>query len=146
MPVYTWTPNDSSLALKRCASSSGCQLVDRKPGQSPHAEANFWSLVELQSLRVRCDAKYFVSDLVWLRPLPFNKMKICHCSLVLSPSPVGNNGDKATLQGTKFLVLGRFLFLSYWRWKIRLSWKLVKGSIMLALYNGLDLPEVTNQA
>ncbi|RRT38187.1 hypothetical protein B296_00044061 [Ensete ventricosum] len=45
--AYTWTPEDSSLAAEGCASSSGCQLVDREPGRSSRAGVDFWSLVEL---------------------------------------------------------------------------------------------------
>ncbi|RWW49145.1 hypothetical protein BHE74_00044729 [Ensete ventricosum] len=53
--AYTWTPEDSSLVPEGCASSSGRRLVDWEPGRSPRAGVDFWSLVELQSLGVRCD-------------------------------------------------------------------------------------------
>ncbi|RZS28438.1 hypothetical protein BHM03_00062030 [Ensete ventricosum] len=69
--VYTWMPGNSSLAPEGCANSLGCRLVDREPRWSPHARVNFWSFVELQSLRVCCDIPERVAyprseDVVWL--------------------------------------------------------------------------------
>ncbi|RRT54879.1 hypothetical protein B296_00026431 [Ensete ventricosum] len=68
---YTWMPGNSSLAPEGCASSSEYRLVDREPRWSPHARVNFWSFVELQSLRVCCDipervAYHRSEDVVWL--------------------------------------------------------------------------------
>ncbi|RWW14210.1 hypothetical protein GW17_00022037 [Ensete ventricosum] len=63
LSAYTWTPEDSSLAAEGCASSSGCQLVDREHRRSSRAGVDFWSLVELQPLRVRCDVPRGVAHL-----------------------------------------------------------------------------------
>ncbi|RWV89064.1 hypothetical protein GW17_00048808 [Ensete ventricosum] len=90
--VYTWMPGNSSLAPEGCASSSGCRLVDREPRWSPHARVNFWSFVELQSLRVCCDIPERVAsprseDVVWLASVGEASLFVSalFCSSVGSP-------------------------------------------------------------
>ncbi|RWV77701.1 hypothetical protein GW17_00061431, partial [Ensete ventricosum] len=63
LPVYTWTPESSSLAPKGRASSLGRQLADQEPEQSPRVGVNFWSLVDLQPLIICYDVSRGVANL-----------------------------------------------------------------------------------
>ncbi|RWV89057.1 hypothetical protein BHE74_00033641 [Ensete ventricosum] len=83
---------DSSLAPKGCASSSRCRLVDQEPWRSPRAGVDFWSLVELQSLGVRCDVPIGVAylwsrNLIWLASMGKASLSasVSFCSSVGSP-------------------------------------------------------------
>ncbi|RWW21745.1 hypothetical protein GW17_00014087 [Ensete ventricosum] len=97
----TW---DSSLVPEGCANSSGRRLVDREPGRSPHAGVNFWSLVELQPLGVRCNVSMRVvylwsGNIIWLASV--GKVSLFTSASFRSSvgSPVVNACAKATVGG-----------------------------------------------